>query len=143
MEDPASQSTYLVCFGSGSTCFWASRIRIHCQMYGSGSGSTSQRYGSGSGNFYHQAKIVRKYHSVCPLVRIGPPTPLSCKRMSPPPTKRGGNTRLRVRGWGSQNSEEWRKNLALCLLCAQHYVSSTSLQKPHFVDPDPKPRSKK
>jgi hypothetical protein len=30
----------------------------------------------------------------------------------------GIGTRLRVRGWGSPNSVEWRKILALCLLCA-------------------------
>jgi hypothetical protein len=28
------------------------------------------------------------------------------------------HTRLRVRGWGSPNSDDWRKSLALCLLCA-------------------------
>jgi hypothetical protein len=29
----------------------------------------------------------------------------------------GGHTRLRVRGWGSPNSDDLRKSLALCLLC--------------------------
>ncbi len=39
-----------------------------------------------------------------------------------PPTRTGGGegqTRLRVRGWGSPNSNDWRKSLALCLLCGQ------------------------
>ncbi len=44
-----------------------------------------------------------KYHSVCPLVRIGSSHLLSRKRASvtlPPPEPRGGdNTRLRERGW--------------------------------------------
>ncbi len=29
----------------------------------------------------------------------------------------GGYTLARVRGWGSPNSDDWRKGLALCLLC--------------------------
>jgi hypothetical protein len=32
----------------------------------------------------------------------------------PPRTGGGGHTRLRVRGWGSPNSDDWRKSLALC-----------------------------
>jgi hypothetical protein len=35
-----------------------------------------------------------EYHSVCPVVRIWTPHPLSCKRVCPPGTKRG----VRVRG---------------------------------------------
>jgi hypothetical protein len=30
----------------------------------------------------------------------------------------GGHTRREVRGWESPNSDDWRKSLALCLLCA-------------------------
>jgi hypothetical protein len=39
---------------------------------------------------------------------------------SPPEPKRGvapWHTRLWVRGWGSPNSNDWRKGLALCLVC--------------------------
>jgi hypothetical protein len=43
--------------GSGSTCFWASRIRTRSISQRSGSGSG---FGSSSGSFYHHAKIVRK-----------------------------------------------------------------------------------
>jgi hypothetical protein len=45
--------------------------------------------------------------------------PLSRQRVCPSPQNRGGggHTRLRVRGWGSPNSDDWRKSLALCLLC--------------------------
>ncbi len=57
-----------------------------------------------------------EYHSVCPLVGIGTPHPLSCKRVCPPPNQRGGHTHLQVRGWGSPDSDDWRKSLALCLL---------------------------
>ncbi len=47
------------------------------------------------------------------------PQPLSRKRVCPPPRSKGwgGHTRLRLRGWGSSNSDDWRKSLALCLLC--------------------------
>jgi hypothetical protein len=41
----------------------------------------------------------------------------------PPPQNTGGgaggHTRLRVTGWGSPNSGDWRKSLALCLLCGE------------------------
>ncbi len=33
------------------------------------------------------------------------------------PPESGGHIWLRVRGWGSLNSDDWRKSLALCLLC--------------------------
>ncbi len=47
--------------------------------------------------------------------------PLSRQRVCPSPQNRDGggwHTRLRVRGWGSSNSDDLRKSLALCLLCA-------------------------
>ncbi len=41
----------------------------------------------------------------------------------PEPGGGGGHTRrLRVRGWGSPNSDEQRKSLALCLLCVSGLV---------------------
>ncbi len=46
------------------------------------------------------------------------PQPISRKRVCPP--KGGGHTRLRLRGWGSSNSDDWRKSLELCLLCGLH-----------------------
>ncbi len=48
------------------------------------------------------------------------PTPLCRKRECPPPPEPkgvGDHTRLRARGRGSPNSDDWRKSLALCLLC--------------------------
>ncbi len=45
--------------------------------------------------------IYLEYHSVCPLVRVGTPHPLSRKRVcSLPPEPGGGHTRLRVRWLG-------------------------------------------
>jgi hypothetical protein len=45
------------------------------------------------------------------------PNPSPASGCAPPPKpKGGGHTRLRVRGWGSPNSDDWRKSLALCLL---------------------------
>ncbi len=43
---------------------------------------------------------------------------------SEPKVRGGGHTRLRVRGWGSHNSDDWRKSLALCLLCGYDLASS-------------------
>ncbi len=53
------------------------------------------------------------------LVGIGtPPTPLPQASVPFPPDQRvGGQTSLRLRGRGSPNSDDWRKSLALCLLC--------------------------
>ncbi len=55
------------------------------------------------------------------LVGIGtPPPPLSPASVPLDPNKRGKGTpatRLRARGWGSPNSDDWRKSLALRLLC--------------------------
>jgi hypothetical protein len=44
--------------------------------------------------------IYLEYHSVCPLVRIGTPSPAD--ECVPPEPKRGGgkHTRLGVMGWG-------------------------------------------
>ncbi len=43
------------------------------------------------------------------------PSPSEC---APTPGPKGeAHTRLRPRGWGSPNSDDWRKSLALCLLC--------------------------
>jgi hypothetical protein len=49
------------------------------------------------------------------------PTPLSPASVPLPQNRDGGvgwHTRLRARGWGSSNSDDLRKSLALCLLCA-------------------------
>jgi hypothetical protein len=59
----------------------------------------------------HKVHIYLEYHSVCPLVGIGTP--------SPPLRMRGVHTRLRVRGWGSPNSDDWKESLVLCLLCGE------------------------
>ncbi len=69
----------------------------------------------------HKVHIFIEYHSVCPLVGIGTlPPPLSSASAPLPPEPKGGrHTRLRVRGWGSPNSDDWRKSLALCLLCEE------------------------
>ncbi len=68
--------------------------------------------------------IHREYQSVCPLVGVGtfpPPFPLANVPLPPEP-KGEGHTRLRVRGWGSPNSDDWRKGLALCLLWVLTWV---------------------
>jgi hypothetical protein len=50
-------------------------------------------------------------------------SPLAMQRLALPPNLKGdGHTRLRARGWESPNSDDWRKSLALCLLCEVHFV---------------------
>ncbi len=64
----------------------------------------------------HKVRIYKEYHSVCPLFGIETlPTPLlpASVPLRPEPA---GQTRLRVRAWGSPNPDDWRKSLALCLL---------------------------
>ncbi len=45
---------------------------------------------------------------------------LSRQRVCPSPRyQRGGHTRLRMRGWGGPNSDDWIKSLALCFSVMQ------------------------
>jgi hypothetical protein len=63
-------------------------------------------------------KYIYENNSICPFVRIGtPPPPLH-------PEPKGGHTCLWVRrGWGGgPNSDDWRKSLALCVLCGKDCV---------------------
>ncbi len=66
-------------------------------------------------------RIYKEYKSVCPIIGIGLSQPLCrqrvCPSRLPPEPGGGGHTHQRVRGWGSPNSDDWRKSLALCLLC--------------------------
>jgi hypothetical protein len=62
----------------------------------------------------HKVHIYKKYLSVCPHVEIATPPP----SIPQPEPGGGGHTHLRVRVWGSPNSDDWRKSLALCRLCA-------------------------
>ena len=67
----------------------------------------------------HKVRIYKECHCVCPLAGIGTlPTPLSPVSVPLPPEAEGGHPRLRVRGWGSPDSDDLRKNLELLLLCA-------------------------
>jgi hypothetical protein len=59
------------------------------------------------------------------------PHPLSRKRActhSPSNQRRGEHTRLRVRGWGSPNSDDWRK--ASFLLCGFWSLSGSAVAIP-------------
>jgi hypothetical protein len=84
----------------------------------------------------HKVLKYIQHHSVYPLVGIGTTTtPLPPASLPYPPDQRwgGGHTRRRLRGWGSPNSDDLRKSLALCLpvLCAPDSPC-------HFhSDPDP------
>ncbi len=64
----------------------------------------------------HKVHIYTEYQCVCSLVGIGTlPPHLSRQRVcpSPPPPvpKGGGHSRRGLRGWGSPNSDDWRKSL--------------------------------
>jgi len=48
---------------------------------------------------------------------VSPTSSLASECAPTPGTKGGGGTRLRERRWGRPNSDDWRKGLALCLLC--------------------------
>ncbi len=52
-----------------------------------------------------------------------PTLSLASECAPPPGSKGGGDTRLRMRGWGSPNSSEWSKSLALCLLLGENHHS--------------------
>jgi hypothetical protein len=69
-----------------------------------------------------------------PSSELGLPQPLSRKRVCPLPPAGpkgggGGHTRLRLRGVGSPISDDWKKSLALCLLCGiKHIVRRISIE---------------
>jgi hypothetical protein len=69
----------------------------------------------------------------CLFPRPNSPPPLPQASVSLPRNQKGRHTRLRVRGWGSPNSDDWRKSLALCLLCGflafavSSYISTLGL----------------
>jgi hypothetical protein len=70
------------------------------------------------GESNHKVLIYTEHHSTVyvPSSELGLPRPLSRKRVCPSQGQGvGGHTRLRLRGWGSSNSDDWRTSLALCL----------------------------
>jgi hypothetical protein len=75
--------------------------------------------------FTYKVHIYPEYRSVCSLVLIG--TPHFRKNVPARSQRGGGHTRLRVRGWGSPNWDDWRKSLPLCLLCGFTYVTPVSI----------------
>ena len=87
-----------------------------------------------SGDILNFRNTFIENRSVCPLVGIGSPhPPLPQTSVSPRNQWGGGHTRLRVMGWGSPNSDYWRKSLALCVLCYQKRPATLN------VSPDRKP----
>ncbi len=62
-----------------------------------------------------------------PSSELGLSYPLSRQRLYPSSRNEGegGHTLLRLRGWGSPISDDWRINLALCLLCGRPTPSSS------------------
>jgi hypothetical protein len=129
-EPPLCSSTVLSCYPSLFTWRCAQEsdqfdiIRNVLQAFLSYSLSILLIFSKMSGWCAPKSKftLYQEYHSVCPFVRIGtPPTPSSPSKCVPSPESKGGrHTRLRVRGRGGPNSDDWRKGLALCLLWDVH-----------------------
>ncbi len=76
--------------------------------------------------------IYRAPQCMSPSSELGLFQPLSHKRVCPPrpsplDQRVGGHTRMRLRGWGSPNSDDWRKSLSLCLLCFLIYALTQSV----------------
>ncbi len=59
------------------------------------------------------------------------PSPASACTLPPPHQRVGGHTRLRLRGWGSSNSGDWRKSLALCLYSVPPALCKSYSTRPH------------
>jgi hypothetical protein len=64
-------------------------------------------------------RLLELQSTICSLVRIGTPHPLSrkqvCRVPLPPEPKGWGQTRQGERGWGSPNSNDRRRDLASTL----------------------------
>jgi hypothetical protein len=77
---------------------------------------------------YTKKYVHKEHHRVCPLVGIGTlPTPLSPASVPLPPEPKGGGGHSPVgEGLGEclSNSDDWRKRLALCLLCVVYQLVS-------------------
>jgi hypothetical protein len=74
-----------------------------------------------------QSTYLKSTHLQCmsPRRNWDSPNPSPARECAPTPGIKGRrHTRLRVKGWGSPNSDDWRKSLALCLLCAHPYSSN-------------------
>jgi hypothetical protein len=70
--------------------------------------------------------LYLEYQSVCPFVRIGPPSPSpESECVLPPPKPKGGGGRHSLGGEGENvaNSDDWRESLVLCILCVR-FISS-------------------
>jgi hypothetical protein len=68
-----------------------------------------------------------------PSSELGPAPPPLPQASVPPRNQRvGGRGGTLTCGWGSPNSDDWRKRLALCLLCAPAYIAN--LCSPEGID---------
>ncbi len=61
--------------------------------------------------------VYLEYQSVCLIVGIGSPHPLSRKRVCIPLGPKGGGGGTLSCGWGGADSDDWIEGLALCILC--------------------------
>ncbi len=83
--------------------------------------------------------IPRVPQCLSPRPNWDSPTPSPASDCASPRNQRGGvrgHTRLRVRGWGSPNSDDWRIGLALCLLCGLflYFFVFVVVLLPHSLD---------
>jgi hypothetical protein len=77
-----------------------------------------------------------------PSSELGLSNPSLASECAPPPKTGGGeHTHLRVRGWGSLNSDDWGKSLALCLLLCSQLTETPSRRFESTPSPPPPPAS--
>jgi hypothetical protein len=86
----------------------------------SGSTGTCHQAAERSEHKVHEY-IYRVPQCMSPCRNWDSPTPSLASECAPSPGTKGGHTRLRVRGWGSPKSDDWRNSLALCLLCGSEH----------------------
>jgi hypothetical protein len=75
----------------------------------------------------HKVHIYKSTTVYVPSSELGLSPPLLSPATVPLPPNQGGGGR-RARGWGSPNSDDWRKSLALCLLCVSKDLFSVDIE---------------
>ncbi len=66
----------------------------------------------------HKVHIYRVPQCMSPRRNWDSPTPSRVSECAPPPVTKGGAPRhTRLRGRGRPNYDDWRKSIALCVLC--------------------------
>jgi hypothetical protein len=88
----------------------------------------TSRLGTGNSRTFFYGVFTLSATVSVPSSELAPPSPLPQASVSLPRNQRGWkNARLQVKGWGSPNSDDWRKNLALCACTLWLWLNSKYL----------------